>query len=198
MKKILGVDVGFRNLGLAIMDTTSPCALIYCGTEDLGPRNQLKKCLSRVFTVMGNIYTAHPDIDYVVIERQFHGSLKVLQAKIEMFWRQKRVPVRAVNAWQVKNHLGLGLCSYNENKANAMLQARLLFPGCVHTHHEADAALLCVFVHERNYREEFELKHRTVYHAADCTGDSGMCENTSHLSDKEGDDIQQSVTSITG
>lgn len=116
--KIVSIDIGTRNLGLAIYKngnlTNFNCYCLF---------DYVKKKKERTdYTLMThNFIQAHPeifkDMDYILLENQIQARMKVIQTSFRCFFYKKAVKISPL---AVHNHFKSGKGKHSKNKKAAI------------------------------------------------------------------------------
>ena len=139
-----GIDPGFENYGVAILDLSTR-ELVLCETRKMRPVDDTDTATADRILEFARSLRPRPTM--VVIENQ--GQSMVLRA-IEMAtivaFRSLDIPCKVIYAQTIKQHFpDLGFRGNRQNKRDAeSLVRKLNYPA--QTSHEADAILMCLYV----------------------------------------------------
>ena len=116
--KIVSIDIGTRNMGLAIYKNGNLTHFnCYCLFD------YAKKKTERTdYTLMTyNFIQAHPkifkDMDYILLENQIQARMKVIQTSFRCFFYKKAVKISPL---AVHNHFKSGKGKHSKNKKAAI------------------------------------------------------------------------------
>lgn len=139
-----GIDPGFENYGVAIMDLDTR-EVVFCTTLQMRPVDDSDT--DTADRLLNFARSLRPQPTMMVIENQ--GQSMILRA-IEMAtivaFRSLGIPCKVVYAQTIKAHFpDLGFRGNRQNKRDAeALVRKLNYPA--QTSHEADAILMCLYV----------------------------------------------------
>lgn len=153
---VIGVDPGYRNLGVAVVERTSR-ALLDEATIDFARQedDDATVCTKLVAIFAGFIFSWSPE--FVVVELQcMNYRLKCIQAAIITACACFGVPSFAVSAGTIREHysrFGTGFHGHAQNKLDSVAVAKDLL-GVTLTDHAAEGYLMA-----RWYCESTQFMH---------------------------------------
>lgn len=147
--KILSIDPGFNNFGIAIIDTNDPKKLLVCGNLEIKTKTKGIREQIRAFREMlwSQCFLTSLPVDVVLIEGQFKGQLKVM----ETICHCEFYPAISIHPMKVKHFYNFKSISYRANKAQSVEIARKICPdfdtqcGFKRMHDVSDAYLQAIY-----------------------------------------------------
>lgn len=173
---IVGIDVGYSNLGLVSVTIDKEYEIIpnfvkrvnlknvRCHCRDVPHTNEVGDLVAHFIHVYQNIFN---DADVILMERQPPGGLTNIESLLFYIFRKK---IKLISPNSLQKHFGIGYYDYDRRKieieklATPYLEKFENFSGQVRKHDIADAFCLILF-HIANDKRKFILnknkKHST-------------------------------------
>ncbi|MAT69680.1 MAG: hypothetical protein CMJ58_09165 [Planctomycetaceae bacterium] len=118
MRYVVSVDVGIKNLGLAVFDLAT-CKFVFWNNVSLVPNGRYLPAnnVQYVRDFVARHEWAFNDAIAVLVERQMRCNMRIIESVLQTMFFDKCI---IINARSVKAHYNLGTKNYRMNKERAV------------------------------------------------------------------------------
>lgn len=166
--KIIGIDIGFYNIGLVLAECNKEkINVLYVQKVDLSTFKtsetpELSDMIHEFVTTYSDMFC---QADQILIERQPPGGISSVEVLLHYIFRHKAILISPVS---MHKHFGIGHLDYEERKvrtesiASKYIKESPYYERLERKHDIADALCMILF---QNYKNGMEFKKRTIEHS---------------------------------
>lgn len=166
--KIIGIDIGYYNIGLVLAECTGPNVdILYVQKVDLTDFKtrdapELSDMVNTFVTAYSNIFNQS---DQILIERQPPGGISSVEVLLHYIFRDKAILISPVS---MHKHFGIGHLDYEQRKerteviASKYIKDSTYYERLERKHDIADALCMILF---QNYKNGTQFKKKAIEHS---------------------------------